>query len=105
MPAPGMYSGITTDDAMNLAMSAKAVPLYNAVKEFIANEVEPVTEKYFALGEGRPDRWQYGEGQLELLDELKRKARAKGCLSLSLSLIDTSNASCHRTGRATALHR
>jgi hypothetical protein len=32
-----MYSGVTTDDAMNLAMSAKAVPLYNAVKEFIAN--------------------------------------------------------------------
>ena len=68
MPAPGMYSGITTDDAMNLAMSAKAVPLYNAVKEFIANEIEPVTEKYFALGEGRPDRWQYGEGQLEVLE-------------------------------------
>lgn len=78
MPAPGMYSGITTDDAMNLAMSAKAVPLYNAVKDFIANEVEPVTEKYFALGEGRSDRWQYGEGQLEVLEELKRKARAKG---------------------------
>lgn len=78
MPAPGMYSGITTDDAMNLAMSAKAVPLYNAVKDFIVNEVEPVTEKYFALGEGRSDRWQYGEGQLEVLEELKRKARAKG---------------------------
>jgi acyl-CoA dehydrogenase len=84
-----MYSGITTDDAMNLAMSAKAVPLYNAVKEFIANEVEPVTEKYFALGEGRPDRWQYGEGQLELLDELKRKARAKGLWNFFLPNAET----------------
>ena len=89
MPAPGMYSGITTDDAMNLAMSAKAVPLYIAVKEFIANEVEPVTEKYFALGEGRPDRWQYGEGQLELLDELKRKARAKGLWNFFLPNAET----------------
>ena len=89
MPAPGMYSVITTDDAMNLAMSAKAVPLYNAVKEFIANEVEPVTEKYFALGEGRPDRWQYGEGQLELLDELKRKARAKGLWNFFLPNSET----------------
>jgi acyl-CoA dehydrogenase len=89
MPAPGMYSGITTDDAMNLAMSAKAVPLYNAVKEFIANEVEPVTEKYFELGEGRPDRWQYGEGQLELLDELKRKARAKGLWNFFLPNSET----------------
>ena len=89
MPAPGMYSGITTDDAMNLAMSAKAVPLYNAVKEFIANEVEPVTEKYFALGEGRTDRWQYGKGQLELLDELKRKARAKGLWNFFLPNAET----------------
>jgi len=89
MPAPGMYSGITTDDAMNLAMSAKAVPLYNAVKEFIANEVEPVTEKYFALGEGRPDRWQYGEGQLEVLEELKRKARAKGLWNFFLPNAET----------------
>ena len=89
MPAPGMYSGVTTDDAMNLAMSAKAVPLYNAVKEFIANEVEPVTEKYFELGEGRPDRWQYGEGQLELLDELKRKARAKGLWNFFLPNSET----------------
>ena len=89
MPAPGMYSGITTDDAMNLAMSAKAVPLYIAVKEFIANEVEPVTEKYFALGEGRPDRWQYGEGQLEVLEDLKRKARAKGLWNFFLPNAET----------------
>ncbi len=89
MPAPGMYSGVTTDDAMNLAMSAKAVPLYNAVKEFIANEVEPVTEKYFALGEGRPDRWQYGAGQLEVLEELKRKARAKGLWNFFLPNAET----------------
>ena len=31
MPKPGMHSGISTDDAMNLAMSAKVVPLYEAV--------------------------------------------------------------------------
>ena len=36
MTRPGMYSGVATDDAMNLAMSAKAVPLYEAVKKFIA---------------------------------------------------------------------
>jgi hypothetical protein len=34
-----MYSGITNDDPMNLAMAAKAVPLNNAVKEIIANEM------------------------------------------------------------------
>ncbi len=60
MPKPGMHSGITTDDAMNLAMSAKAVPLFEAVKAFIKNEIDPITAEYFRLGEGRPDRLQYG---------------------------------------------
>ena len=43
MTGPGMHSGIATDDAMNLAMSEKAIPLYEAVKQFIKNEVEPIT--------------------------------------------------------------
>lgn len=89
MPAPGMHSGITTDDAMNLAMSAKAVPLYEAVKKFIATEVDPVTEEYFRLGEGRPDRWQYGKGQLELLETLKNKAKAQGLWNFFLPNSET----------------
>ena len=44
MAAPQMHSGITTDDAMNLAMSPGAVPLYEAVVAFIKNEIDPVTE-------------------------------------------------------------
>lgn len=89
MAAPGMHSGITTDDAMNLAMSAKAVPLYEAVKKFIATEVDPVTEEYFRLGEGRPDRWQYGKGQLELLESLKDKAKAQGLWNFFLPNAET----------------
>jgi len=57
MPAPGMHSGLPTDDALNLAMSAHAVPLFEAVKAFIANEVEPITEEFYRLGEGRAERW------------------------------------------------
>ena len=34
MPKPGMHSGSQTDDAMNLAMSEKVIPLFNAVKKF-----------------------------------------------------------------------
>ena len=44
MPAPGMHSGNPTDDALNLAMSEHAVPLFEQVKAFIANEVEPITD-------------------------------------------------------------
>ena len=38
MPAPGMHSGVATDEALNLSMSASAVPLFEAVCEFIAND-------------------------------------------------------------------
>ena len=47
MPKPGMHSGNATDDAMNLAMSAKVVPLYDAVVRFINEEVEPVTAEFY----------------------------------------------------------
>ena len=89
MPKPGMHSGIATDDAMNLAMSAKAVPLFEAVKEFVANEINPITDEFFRLGEGRPDRWQYGKGQLELLESVKAKAKAKGLWNFFLPNAET----------------
>ena len=44
------------------------MPLYEAVKAFIANEVDPITAEYYRLGQGRAEHWGYGEGQLELLD-------------------------------------
>jgi acyl-CoA dehydrogenase len=84
-----MHSGITTDDAMNLAMSAKAVPLFEAVKTFIQNEIDPITAEYFRLGEGRPDRWQYGKGQLELLNSVKAKAKAQGLWNFFLPNAET----------------
>ncbi|MEO5974542.1 MAG: acyl-CoA dehydrogenase family protein [Ilumatobacteraceae bacterium] len=89
MPAPGMHSGITTDDAMNLAMSPKAVPLYEAVKLFIANEVEPITAEFYRLGENRKEHWGYGEGQLELLNKVKKKAKASGLWNFFLPNAET----------------
>lgn len=89
MPAPGMHSGITTDDAMNLAMSPRAVPLYEAGKLFIANEVEPITSGFYRLGEGRKERWGYGEGQLELLNSVKDKAKANGLWNFFLPNAET----------------
>ena len=51
MPKPGMHTGNETDSELNFAMSAKALPLFNAVKKFIAEEVEPMAAKFYALGE------------------------------------------------------
>ncbi|NCZ69816.1 MAG: acyl-CoA dehydrogenase, partial [Acidimicrobiia bacterium] len=84
-----MHSGIATDDAMNLAMSAKVVPLYEAVVKFINEEVEPVTAEFYRLGEGRADHWGYGKGQLELLDSLKAKAKKAGLWNFFLPNAET----------------
>src|SRR5436190_4638351 len=89
MPAPGMHSGVATDDAMNLSMSEHAVPLYEAVKTFIANEVDPITEEFYRLGENRAQHWGYGDGQLELLDSVKAKAKANGLWNFFLPNAET----------------
>jgi acyl-CoA dehydrogenase len=89
MPAPGMHSGVATDDAMNLAMSARAVPLYEAVKAFIAAEVEPITAEFYRRGEGRADHWGYGDGQLELLQSVKDKAKTQGLWNFFLPNAET----------------
>jgi acyl-CoA dehydrogenase len=62
----------------NLAMSKAAQPLFDAVKKHIAENVEPISEKFFKLGEGRKDPWSWAPGQLELLETAKNKAKASG---------------------------
>jgi acyl-CoA dehydrogenase len=73
---------LNTDDlggAMyDLAMSEEAKPFLDEVKKFVAEHVEPWTEEFFALGEGRADRWSYVPGQLELLEGAKDAAKAAG---------------------------
>ncbi|MEQ6204983.1 acyl-CoA dehydrogenase family protein [Sulfitobacter sp. HNIBRBA2951] len=73
----------------NLAMSEKAKPLLAAVIKHIRENVEPMTDKFFALGEGREDRWSYAPGQLELLEEAKQKAREQGLWNFFLPNAET----------------
>ena len=76
-------------DMYNLAMSDEAAPLLEAVKKFIAEEVAPISEEFFRLGEGRADRWSWAPGQLELLDGAKAKAKAQGLWNFFLPDADT----------------
>ena len=76
-------------EAFNLAMSEGARPLFDQVKAFIANEIEPVTEEFFRLGEGRENRWSFGPGQLELLDGIKAKAKSNGLWNFFLPDAET----------------
>ena len=70
-------------------MSEKARPLYEAVVEFIDEVVEPSTAEFYRLGEGRANRWGWGEGQLELLDSLKAQAKARGLWNFFLPNAET----------------
>ena len=76
-------------DVYDLSMSAQAVPLLDAVKKFISDEVEPITEEFFRLGRDREDRWSFAPGQLELLDGAKAKAKESGLWNFFLPDADT----------------
>ncbi len=65
-------------DLFNLAMSEEAMPLMDAVKKHIAENVDPITEEFFALDSEKTDRWSWHPRQLELLDGAKAKAKAAG---------------------------
>jgi acyl-CoA dehydrogenase len=85
-----MATGLTrTPEMYDLSMSEGALPLLDAVKSFIANEVEPMTEEFHRLGEGRADRWSYAPGQLELLEGAKDKAKAQGLWNFFLPDAET----------------
>jgi acyl-CoA dehydrogenase len=76
-------------DDLDLRMSEGVRPLYEAVKKFIREEVDPITEEYYRLGEGRTEHWGYGEGQLELLEGAKAKARELGLWNFFLPDAET----------------
>ncbi len=73
----------------DLEMSEKAKPLFEAVKAHIRDNVDPITEEYFALGATLEDRWSFHPKQLELLDGAKKKAREAGLWNFFLPDADT----------------
>ena len=79
----------STPDMYDLRMSERVRPLYDSVKKFIYTEVEPITAEFFRLGQGRAEHWGYGEGQLELLQTVKDKAKEQGLWNFFLPDAET----------------
>lgn len=73
----------------DLRMSEGVRPLFEAVKQHIRDNVDPITDEYCRLGEGRADRWSFAPGQLELLEQAKAKARAAGLWNFFLPKNET----------------
>ncbi len=65
-------------DLFTLAMSEKAQPLMDAVIKHIKDNVDPITEEFYALDNEKEDRWSWHPRQLELLDGAKAKAKKSG---------------------------
>ena len=66
----------TSEEMFDLRMSEGARLLFEKVKAFIVEEVEPITLEFHQLGVDRAERWSWAPGQLELLDSVKAKAKA-----------------------------
>ena len=81
---------LSPNDPLNdLRMSDKAMPLYEHVKRFIKETVEPMAEKYEKLGEGRAERFSYADGQLDLLNAAKAQAKKEGLWNFFLPDAET----------------
>ncbi|MEM9747608.1 MAG: acyl-CoA dehydrogenase family protein [Actinomycetota bacterium] len=79
----------STPDMWDLRMSEGVRPLYEQVKAFIRDEVEPMSREYFALGEGREHRWSYAPGQLDALEKVKVRAKEVGLWNFFLPDAET----------------
>ncbi len=76
-------------ELFNLAMSEEAQPLLYALQKHINENVAPIEEEFYALNEGKEDRWTWHPRQLELLDGAKTKAKESGLWNFFLPDADT----------------
>ncbi|MEM7328746.1 MAG: acyl-CoA dehydrogenase family protein [Pseudomonadota bacterium] len=77
------------DDLFDLRMSDEARPLYDHVKKFIAETVDPMSVKFHELDKNKTDIWSYAPGQLDLLEEAKDEAKKQGLWNFFLPDADT----------------
>jgi acyl-CoA dehydrogenase len=76
-------------DLNNLAMSEEAIPLLDAVKKHIKENVDPIVEEFYSYDEQKTDRWTWHPRQLELLEGAKNKAKQSGLWNFFLPDADT----------------
>ncbi len=77
------------DDLFDLRMSEAARPLYDHVKRFIAETVDPMYARFVELGKDHTDIWNYAPGQLEALEDAKDEAKKQGLWNFFLPDAET----------------
>ena len=76
-------------DLFELAMSAEAQPLMDALQRHITENVEPIVREFYALNSEKTDRGSWNPRQLELLEGAKNKAKESGLWNFFLPDSDT----------------
>ncbi len=76
-------------DLNDLTMSEEAQPLLDAVRKFIAEEVNVQAPEYFEAAAEHGDRWSLSPRQERILGELKAKAKANGLWNFFLPDAET----------------
>ncbi|WGS19250.1 MULTISPECIES: acyl-CoA dehydrogenase family protein [unclassified Bradyrhizobium] len=66
------------DDLNDLRMSETVRPLYERVREFIRETVEPISAELEKSYDNTADRWSFTRAQLDMLEWAKSKAKAEG---------------------------
>ena len=77
------------DELHDLRMSEGVQPLYDHVRNFIKQTVDPMAAEFIRLGKDNTDRWSFAPGQLEVLQKAKDKAKSEGLWNFFLPDAET----------------
>jgi acyl-CoA dehydrogenase len=78
VPRSTTYDLNPGDELNDLRMSDGVRPLFDHVKRFIRETVDPMSLVFFRHNEGKQDRWSFTPGQIKVLEEAKAKAKEEG---------------------------
>lgn len=63
---------------MDLEIPERLIPVRDKIDKFVREKIDPVTEEYFAQVGAGGDRWSLSDRQMEIMDGLKKEAKAAG---------------------------
>jgi len=78
IPRTTTYNLNPGEELNDLRMSDEVRPLYEHVKKFIRETVDPMSVEFVKLGEKKTDRWSFTPEQLAVLQKAKDKAKEVG---------------------------
>jgi len=78
IPRTTTYNLNPGEELNDLRMSDEVRPLYEHVKKFIRETVDPMSVEFMRLGEAKKDRWSFTPEQLAVLQKAKDKAKEEG---------------------------